>query len=939
MERKNSHVRWSCPHSDGTVRPACVAAADRLGANGYDPDHPHGGDRHGSQYRWRLMSSPSRRPTGTVTFLFTDIEGSTSAWDTHHHSMASALIRHDEILRNAIGAFDGWVFSTGGDGVAAAFHTAKEAAAAALAAQIALESEQWPEPLCLRVRMGLNTGEAIERDGDYFGPAVIKAARLMALVDGGRIAVSSTTADVVRHHLPPDTRLLPVGTVRLKGLEGQEAVFVLAAPGLGETGAPLAAHGIGARLPPATTSAIVGRTAELEAVQRAMHHHRVVTLTGIGGIGKTRLAVAVAERSAGAFRDGVAWVELAPALDDDAVVHEIAAAIGARPQIGHDLTDTVAAALTDRQMLVVFDNCEHLREGIARILDTLLRAGASATFLTTSRQRLGLDGEHLIALGPLDVVEPDAAHRLLVERLTGVDDLPDDALAEIVRQTDGIPLAIELAAARCRALGVRNVAERLGGALRLFTDPQLVTERHRTLEGVIDWSYRALSAEAQTTFRYLSVMLGSFTLDTAEAVSSDGTLTPLDVDDALTELVDRSLLVRAQGRFRMLEPTRRFASDRLVGEDADRCRSRHVIAMSARVDRCHRGIASADEARWVVELDADWPDVRAAVRHCLDTDSRDEAINLVVHLALESFNRRPEAFAWIDEAVRRYGDQPSARRHELLGAASYVAWTTLNIDRAVLLAEEALALEPAPGASLDILPQAGAMGAYNFSGQPLKAVVVATDALARSGENMPLSTSAWLRASEALSRALCGDAGAVESARRAVECGERSANPSALGMALYAQVVVHLVRGGNPIETALAHDRGVSLAASVRNQWLLGMFMGLPRPNLHQGDPAAQLTATLDVIDDFLHSGWTTHAWGACWLVPDLLVELDRTIDAATWLGACAASSVPRLQLDALPHLLEQVKSGTASAELLAACALGGSMSFSELRRHTGLLA
>ncbi len=236
------------------------------------------------------------QPTGTVTFLFTDIEGSTTAWDTEHQAMTVAQARHDEILREAIVEHGGHVFATGGDGVAAAFHTARAATEAAVAAQVAFETEVWPPPLKLRVRMGVHTGEAVERGGDYFGPAVIKAARLMSLVDGGRIATSSTTADVVKPHLAADVGLLPVGTVRLKGLGATEAVWVVTAPGLDETGAQLAAAAPALRRVPAPATPLVGRSAELDACVDALGSHRLVTVVGIGGIGKTRLAQAVTER-------------------------------------------------------------------------------------------------------------------------------------------------------------------------------------------------------------------------------------------------------------------------------------------------------------------------------------------------------------------------------------------------------------------------------------------------------------------------------------------------------------------------------------------------------------------------------------------------------------------------------------------------------------------
>jgi predicted ATPase/class 3 adenylate cyclase len=868
-------------------------------------------------------------PSGEVTFLFTDIEGSTSSWDGHHDAMAAAQVQHDAMVRGAIRRHGGYVFATGGDGVAVAFSSAIDAVAAAVEAQVAIEHHGWPPPLRIRVRMGLNTGTAVERDGDYFGPAVIKAARLMSMVDGGRICLSSTTAALVDGCVE-GVELLPVGTVRMKGLGRPEAAWVVAAEGLAERGDPV---GLDPLTPaPATLDKIVGRDTEAALLRRALAEHRLVTLIGIGGMGKTRLAQAIAAESERA--DGVAWVELAPATDTEAVIHQVARAVGATPRAGVELLTTVVASLTGRDVLVVLDNCEHVLVEAARLITALVERGATARFLATSRQRLGVAGEHVVPLGPLDTADPDAALQLL-QRLLADTERDDPNLTQIVRLVDGIPLAIELAAARCRTLGVAQVATRLQHAVRRLADRQRQLERHRTLDGVIAWSYEAASDEARASLCQLAVFVGAFTIDSAEAMAADSTdsVGVVDVEDVIAELVDRSLLVRVGERFRMLEPIRQFALERLDDAALERAERRRVDAMRRRVDVAERELGGADEARWVAVLDGDWPDVRAAVRHALDTDDADAAAFFAIHLATEAFVRRPEAFAWIDEAARRYGGRPGPDQASLLGAASQVAWTNLDIERAVVLGERALACEAVPGTAHRILPQAGAIGAFNFSGQPGRAVEVARRALAESGD-LPHLSRAMLLASLAMSCALAGEPDALDVARQAVQCGERSANPSALGLALYSYAMVASFAGRDTMEIALPIDRAITLASSVRNQWLVGMCRSMPQSFVAGGDPASAFVATLDVIDEQLRNGWPTHAWTFAWSLADQALAAEHAELAAMWLGQCSSSPVPRLLVDPLDPVLAALLDGTCTdGDLRRAFERGRTMPFSELRR------
>jgi class 3 adenylate cyclase len=386
---------------------------------------------------------PGSAPSGVVTFLFTDIEGSTLAWDRDGAAMAMALRRHDEVLQSAIVARGGHVFSTAGDGCAAAFSRAEDAAMAAVEAQRLLGAEPWPESAPVKVRMGLHTGRAIERDGDYFGPVVIRAARLMALVGGGRIVCSKVTAELVGALLPEDVVLTPVGTVRLRGLSAPEQASVLMGAGLDESGAALRSEVPFGRRLPRTGSALIGRAGELDTIASLVERERLVTLIGFGGVGKTRLAVAVAARASERFTDGVAWVDLASVADEADVVRVVADVLEvAGAETSTDLADRIVAALAGRRVLVVLDNCEHVRRRVASIVEQLVVGTDHIAVLATSRESLRVDGERAVRVDPLATDSRDAAAVELLIELMGstVNELTDNDVEALVRLAPGHPV-------------------------------------------------------------------------------------------------------------------------------------------------------------------------------------------------------------------------------------------------------------------------------------------------------------------------------------------------------------------------------------------------------------------------------------------------------------------------------------------------------------------
>lgn len=546
-------------------------------------------------------------PTGTVTFLFTDIEGSTRLWQNAPVAMPQALARHDALLRAAFEAHDGQVFATGGDGFAVAFPRAGDALAAAAEAQAVLEAEAWPPEAVVRVRMGIHTGEAAERDGDYFGSAVNRTARLMALAHGGQIVCTATTLGVVED--PPPT--LDLGEHRLRDLLAPVHVHQVGT----ELFPPLRSNALVPTNLPTPPTDLIGREDDVAALVAELGEHRLLTITGVGGMGKTRLAIEVAGSLAGQHPDGVWFVDLAPSLDGGDVVRAVAAAMGA---IGASSgTDALVDHLAGRNTLVVLDNCEHVIDAAADLAEQVLARAPDVHLLATSREPLDVNGETVKHVRPLALPDSTAlgvsaaeypALRLFEERARSarsgfaVDGDNLDDVIEICRRLDGVPLAIELAAARVGAMSTADIRARLGERFRLLAGARRGHERHRTLLATVDWSYGLLDPVEQRVFRTLSVFAGGFGLADATAVVAGPEGDEFAVLDQVTRLVERSLVNHdgETGRYRLLETLRQYGDDRLTDAgEADDARTRgadHFLALALREGPRMSG-ADHDEAK------------------------------------------------------------------------------------------------------------------------------------------------------------------------------------------------------------------------------------------------------------------------------------------------------------------------------------------------------
>ncbi|MGI9601023.1 MAG: ATP-binding protein [Acidimicrobiales bacterium] len=519
-------------------------------------------------------------PTGMVTFLFTDIEGSTRMWEGHPDEMQGALERHDDILRTVIEANGGYVFSTAGDSFAAAFQDPDIAVEAARQTQQVLDAEPWPAHTVISVRMGLHTGETWEKDRDYFGHTLNVAARLMSAGHGGQILVSNTTNELLA-----GAPTVSLGEHRLKDLSQARQVWQVIDP---RTFPPLRTLDRRSHNLPVEHTPLVGREADIDDVVEQIGAGRLVTLSGPGGMGKTRLAMAAAAELIDEFEDGVWLCELAGVPQGDAVAHAVARTLNTSAASGGTVAEAVGTYLRRRNLLLVLDNCEHVVDAVADLVDTILAASPATVVITTSRESIGVSGEHVMTVRSLATDGDDSpGKQLFVQRAADQvstfdpDDSDLDTISEICRQLDGIPLAIELAAARARSMSVTEIRSRLSESFRLLRGDRHRVARHRTITAAIDWSYEDLAPEEQAAFERLSVFAGGFTISAAESVVGDDEIDAVDVLDLLDELVHKSLVVvserGATTRFRLLEPIRQFAAARLRGrDDAELVSDRHA---------------------------------------------------------------------------------------------------------------------------------------------------------------------------------------------------------------------------------------------------------------------------------------------------------------------------------------------------------------------------
>ncbi len=802
-----------------------------------------------------------------VTFLFTDIEGSTRRWEADADAMRVALATHDEVLRTAINDCGGALFKHTGDGVCAAFSSPRAAVDAATAAQRALE---------LPVRMGIATGEAEARGDDYFGTVLNRASRVMSAGHGGQVLLDGATAELLA-----GIELQAMGLRRLRDIVKPIQLFQVRAPGLNTEFAPLrtADPAVGnLRLPP---TGLIGREQELTELNDALKSHRLVTLTGVGGVGKTRLAMELGSRAAGLFPDGVFVIELASIGDPAAVPEAVAAVLGITQQPGFSMADSVAAALEGRDRLLVFDNCEHVLDAAADMIEAILTASTTVRILATSREGLRVPDEQLRPVSSLDVRAggDSPAVALFVERaaavspgnsLDGRD--AEDSVVDICRRLDGIPLAIELAASRLVSMTVTELRERLDDRFRLLVGSRRGLDRHQTLLHAVQWSYDLLDEAERALLQRCSVFAGGFDLSAASAVGGGGDeYATLDVLDSL---VRKSLLVAdratARTRLSMLETIRQFAEDQLVADvAADEARTAHARYFAGRESTLLTLWDSPRQREAYEWFTTELPNLRSAFRWAADESDLDAAAAIASYSAFLGFwVNQYEPVAWAEELV----EPALAIRHPRLAQLYIMAsecYVAGRIDDSVQYAEAGrLAIETG---QFDDVPhdfEAAALGGgYITKGQPERWLDLCRNLIERTPGSHTYARAARVFAytfTDANDEALAAAAGLLQAA-------EDSDVPSVSSFALFAWGWAH--RDHDPQGAYQQLQRGLDIARDSGNRQVEShVVVNLTRLAAGHGDAVDVFELLTVSIRHYYDTGYFS-------LMPSPLAVLTAVLD------------------------------------------------------------
>lgn len=658
-----------------------------------------------------------RLPRGTVTFLFTDIESSTIHLQKLGDARYSAVqADHRRILRSSFTQGGGVEVDTQGDAFFYAFEQATAAVNAAAAAQQAILSHPWPEGMAMRVRMGLHTGEAVLGSEGYVGLDVVRGSRIMSAGHGGQVLLTETTAELVQQALPESVALRDLGEHRLKDLARAEHIFQLVIAGLPSDFPLLKSLGLHHNLPSSLTS-FIGREREAAQVKELLASTSLVTLTGAGGSGKTRLALEVAADLLNEFPGGVWLVELASLSDPGLVVQAVASTLGVREIPGRSLLDSLIDYVQAKTLLLVLDNCEHLITACAQLAETLLRAAPKLRILATSRETLGIQGEatyrvpsltfpDFTTLPPVDQLIQYEAIQLFVARAVScqpgfeLTEANVNSVAQIVRHLDGIPLAIELAAARMKLLSVEQIAQRLGDRFRLLTGgSRTALPRHQTLRAAIDWSYELLSEAERTVLRRLAVFAGGFTLEAVEAIcAGDGVEADWTLD-LVMHLVDKSLVLvvatDGEARYKMLETIREYSRGKLFesGEDAA-VRRRYLDWYRDFVKSAETELRGPQQLLWLGRLDAEHDNLRAALDASLSAETAESGLHLAG--ALHHFwvlrGYLSEGRDWLEGILTWSNGASKLARSQALYGAGVLAFHQGDYARSTALCEESLAL-------------------------------------------------------------------------------------------------------------------------------------------------------------------------------------------------------------------------------------------------------
>jgi predicted ATPase len=802
--------------------------------------------------------------------------------------MRAALLAHDDVLRTAIEGHGGLLFKHTGDGVCAAFASPRSAVDAAVAAQRALE---------LPVRMGIATGEAELRGADYFGAVLNRAARVMAAGHGGQVLLAESTAGLLS-----GVDLADLGPRRLRDLPTPIGVFQVRAAGLNTEFPALRALDASPGNLRAATTSLIGRESEVAELQAAVKAHRLMTLAGVGGVGKTRLALEVAARLADEFPDGVWFFELAAVTDPAAIPDAVAAVLGITQQPGKSVSESVAAALEGRVRLLVIDNCEHVLDAAADLIEAILAHSATVRILATSREGLGVPDEQVRPVRSLDAAAgiDSAAVSLFVERAQGIapsfsmlDGDEAAAVTEICQRLDGIPLAIELAASRMASMTASEMRDRLDHRFRLLVGSRRGLERHHTLRHAMAWSYDLLDDTEKTVLDRCSVFAGGFDLQSACAVAGSYDLDEYAILEVIDALVRKSLLIadRSAGRtrFSMLETVRQFAEEQLVarGEASDirAAHSRYFAAREADILALWDSPRQREAYDWfTLEL----ANLRTAFRWAADQGDLEAAAIIATYAAfLGPLVENREPMAWAEELIEpaRVADHPRlAFLYVMATWCSQVGRT----DDAVRYADAAQLLiasgryEEVPFGGEAVLGNA-----YLHIGQPERCVDWCRAQLARGRDTHTVITAYLVNA-----LALAGSHDeAMAAADGLIEAAEATHNPGVLSLALYVQDQLYAhhdaaLRDADPVALLDALRRGLVIAQDSGNRYTESLLaVSLCRLEAVYGDPLAALDYITLAIRALHDSGDAASVRGSLSVLAAVFDRLGRYEPAAAMAG------------------------------------------------------
>jgi predicted ATPase/DNA-binding CsgD family transcriptional regulator len=826
-----------------------------------------------------------------VTFLFTDIEDSTRRWDEDPSDMADALRVHDGIVRGAIERHGGYVFGTGGDGFCAAFSTAADAVVAAVESQEDLRDDT---TIDFAVRMGLHTGEAVMRDRNYFGSEVNRAARLMSIAHGGQVLVSDATEVLLRERIG----LRPLGEHRLRGLRARMSVYQVLVDGLPADFPVLrSADALTGNLPQRLTS-VIGREEIVADVAELVRANRLVTLTGVGGVGKTRLALEIGAEVVSEFPDGVWIVELASVSDPGSVPAAIATVLGVTPRRDTPLVETLADTLAGRELLLVVDNCEHVLGVAASVVATILARSGRTRIVATSREGLTVPGEVTTTVPPLPCTGGPSsdAVALFVDRARAVradfglnDPETADAVSEICATVDGLPLGIELAASRMAAMSAIEVRDRLADRFRLLQGATPGPERQLTLRHAVDWSYDLLAEDERALLRTTSVFAGSFDLAALAAVATHAD--EIDVLRHLDSLVRKSLVTAdhsaARTRYALFETIRLFAEDRLEEHgDLEAARDRHAAHFAAEaVDHWTRweGPGWRAAVDWV---ETDLGNLRTACRWALSRGHVETATDVAAHVALMGFSVQLfETLAWAEELLEPATAADVRRLPRLYTAAGYACFVgraeaaRANAHRATEL-EGDPRYESCPAGYASFIEALGAV----YCGDLDRYIELTAEVAEHYGPERGYALSSYVDGLQSAGRT----EEALAITEESVAVARALGNPYWIAYSLW---IAGMAYSHTEARRALAAwDEGMRVVRDDRVEFFEG-FIARDAARLHtsDGEPAAALGLFADALTAFQRAGNVPQLVITLASVPALFARLGRPEPAATIIGALAA--------------------------------------------------